>query len=53
MIWQEKLRTYRGFGLGLKDQSYLFWVTKFGHLEHIYYGPSSQESHFGGGIYGT
>ena len=29
----------RVFRLDTVDTTYLFRVTKFGHLEHIYYGP--------------
>lgn len=47
MIWQGEVKDLQGFWIGTKNTSYLFRVTKFGHLEHIYYGPSLQQSYFG------
>ncbi len=51
MIWQGIIKGSQGFFIGTKNTSYLLQVTKFGHLEHIYYGPGLQKAYFSQALY--
>ena len=51
MIWQGMIKGSQGFFIGTKNTSYLLQVTKFGHLEHIYYGPGLQKAYFSQALY--